>query len=194
MLIVLVRHGETEINRDGLLQGRSDRALTDLGHTQAAALAKVLPSLGPVSITSSPLLRAQQTAAPIAEACGLELVIDSRLVELDYGDWEHSAPGDISPSEINRLRDDPTFAPPGGESLLAVRDRVESFCSEIDSGEGTMIVVSHVSPIKAAVAMTLGVGPEVAWKMRIGLASISRLEHFPEGLVLSGFNDTSHLD
>src|SRR4051794_14037344 len=93
---------------------------------------------------------------------------------------------------------DPNFAPPGGESLIAVQTRVEAFCLERLGGraksEGRIIAVSHVSPIKAAVTWALGVDERVSLRMRLGLASITNVGAAPNGGgYLASFNDDAHL-
>ena len=141
---------------------------------------------------TSPLLRARETAALVAEVAGAELVVDDRLVELDYGEWDGRSFPDLPTDELARWRTDPTFAPPGGESLRAVATRVAAFCSEHVDGP-TVVAVSHVSPIKAAVTWALGVGEEVAWRMFLDLASITRIAGRDGQGSLVGYNDVGHL-
>src|SRR5881392_1292055 len=92
-MILLVRHGQTAANAGGLLLGRADPPLTELGHRQAAAIARVLPTPG--AVISSPLLRARQTAA----AFGLPVVEDERWIELDYGEYD-GRPFNEVPAEV----------------------------------------------------------------------------------------------
>jgi probable phosphoglycerate mutase len=191
-VILFTRHGETEANRQRLALGRADPPLTEKGVGQADALAARLANLGVATVYSSPLLRARQTAAPIAAAAGAELVIDDRLVELDYGEWDGKKFPDLPPEALARWRNDPTFAPPGGESLRAVTTRVAAFCGEVLDGP-TVVAVSHVSPIKAAVSWALGVGEEIGWRMFLDLASITRVAGRDGHGSLTGYNDTSHL-
>ena len=89
------------------------------------------------------------TATPIAAALGVPVEDDPRLVELDYGEWDERSFSEFPPEDLVRWRTDASFAPPGGESLLAVGARVASLCGEVIDG-GPVIAVSHVSPIKAA--------------------------------------------
>jgi probable phosphoglycerate mutase len=185
-VIAFVRHGETPPNRAGLLLGRSDAALTDHGRAQAERLAKALAGSGVERVLSSPLRRARDTAAPIAAACDRAVEVDDRLIEIDYGDWEGSPFGDLEPEVVTRWRGDGSFAPPGGESLEVVAERVASFCEEwLD--DHVVVAVSHVSPIKAAVTWTLRVPPELAWRMRLDVASTTRIGAGP---VLLSFNET----
>jgi alpha-ribazole phosphatase len=185
-VIAFVRHGETPPNRDGLLLGRSNAPLTDRGREQAEGLAGTIAGLGVARVRTSPLRRACDTAAPIAAACDLLMEVDERLIEIDYGDWEGRPLGEFPPDVLGQWRRDAAFAPPGGESLEVVADRMASFCDEL-LGDDVVVAVSHVSPIKAAVTWTLGVSPELAWRMRLDVASLTRIARGP---VLLSFNQT----
>jgi broad specificity phosphatase PhoE len=188
-LIVFVRHGETPPNRDGLLLGRADPALTERGRSQAKDLALALAGRGVISVLTSPLRRARDTASPIAAECGVPVEVDERLIEIDYGEWEGQPFASLDADLVARWRRDPELAPPGGESLVVVAGRVAAFCDEWlgNEVEGVIVAVSHVSPIKAAVTWTLGVSPELAWRMRLDLASLTRVARGP---VLLSFNET----
>jgi len=184
-VIVFVRHGETTPNRQGLLLGRADPALTDRGRRQADELAEWIGAWEPVAVFASPLARARETAAPIA-AVGCDVEIDDRLIEIDYGEWEARPFAELPPDVVARWRDDADFAPPGGESLRVVGKRVAAFCEErLD--QRVTVAVSHVSPIKAAVTWALGVGGELAWRMRLDVASVTRIGPGP---VLLSFNES----
>jgi alpha-ribazole phosphatase len=191
-VIVLARHGETAANRDRLALGRADPSLTERGNEQAEALARRLGDLEIATVFTSPLRRARETAAPIAAVAGADVVVDDRLIELDYGEWDQKSFADLPREELKRWRNDPTFAPPGGESLRAVNLRVASFCTEMLDGP-TVVAVSHVSPIKAAVSWALGAGEELGWRMFLDLASITRIGGRDGQGSLLGYNDTSHL-
>jgi broad specificity phosphatase PhoE len=191
-VILFVRHGETEANRRRLALGRADPPLTERGNEQAAAVARRLSSLGLTAVYASPLLRARETAAAIAGAAGVDVTVDDRLVELDYGEWDGRSFPDLPPDELRRWREDPAFAPPGGESLRTVTARVASFCTEHLEGEA-VVAVSHVSPIKAAAIWALGGDQLLAWRMFLDLASITRIAGRGGHASLVGFNDTSHL-
>ena len=185
-MIAFVRHGETTPNRDGLLLGRSDVELTARGLQQAAAVGVALRALQPAVLVSSPLVRATSTAAAIAEASGIDRVeIDDRLIEVAYGEFEGLPFAELPADAVTRWRADPDFAPPDGESLRAVGKRMAEFCEEY-LDDRAVIAVSHVSPIKAAVTWTLGVGEELAWRMRLEVASVTRIGPGP---VLLSFNE-----
>jgi broad specificity phosphatase PhoE len=191
-MITFARHGQTEANRQRLALGRADPPLTELGVRQAAALAERLATTMSTTVYTSSLRRARETAGPIAAALGAELVVDDRLIELDYGEWDGRSFPDLPQDELVRWRNDPTFAPPGGESLRAVTQRIDSFCRELLEGPN-IVAVSHVSPIKAAVSWALGAGEELGWRMFLDVASITRIAGRNGQGSLVGYNDTSHL-
>lgn len=191
-MIVFARHGETAPNRDGLILGRADPGLTDEGRRQAARLADLLAREEPVAVLTSPLLRARETAEVIAGACGREAETDERLVEIDWGAWEGRPAAGIASAEMERLRADAGTAPEG-ESLTALGARVEAFCGEALARDGLVVAVTHVSPIKAAVAWILGAPDAAAFRMYVALASVTRVERRSRGPLLVSFNETAHL-
>ena len=193
MSLILVRHGQTAVNAEGRLQGRIDAPLTDLGRRQAAASAAGLATSATAGarLVTSPLLRARQTA----EAFGVDAVVDERWIELDYGDWDGAVLRTMDQGAWDRWRADPSFVPPGGESLVTLAARVHEACEALvdEARESDVVVVSHVSPIKAAVAWALGVGPETSWRMFLGVAAICRITIGPRGPSLTSYNEQSHL-
>jgi broad specificity phosphatase PhoE len=186
-VLLLVRHGQTDANARGLLQGHVDLPLSELGRQQAAALASVVP-VG-ARIVASPLRRARETA----EALGGDVEVDDRWIELDYGEFDGRPIGDVPAETWAAWRADPHFVPPGGESLAMLGIRVRGACEELldEARRRDVIVVSHVSPIKAAIAWALGVGDEVAWRLFLQVASISRIAMGPQGPSLHTFNETA---
>lgn len=192
-VLILVRHGQTAANAEGLLLGRMESPLTELGRRQAVAVARAVGAAGPapVAVISSPRQRARDTA----EGFGLTVEIDERWAELDYGDYDGVALADVPAALWTAWRADPAFAPPGGESLTALGLRVREACTELvaRSHDEDIVVVSHVSPIKAAVAWALGVDDGIAWRMRLDPASITRVAGGPAGASLRTFNEVAHL-
>jgi broad specificity phosphatase PhoE len=195
-VLVLVRHGESVANAQGLLLGRTDAALTGTGRAQAAAVRPLLP--GPVAeLRSSPLARARDTAALLD--LGLPLVIDERWVEVDYGEFECQPLRDIPATVWQEWRADPRFRPAGGESLAEVDARVATACAELfatpDAGarrpDGDVVVVSHVTPIKAAVAWALGADAGLSWRLHLQTASVTRIGWGHDAPVLHGFNQVA---
>lgn len=187
-MIAFVRHGETATNRAGRLLGRADPPLTEAGRAQAAVLGAALAAgTRPLAVVSSPLQRALETAAAIAAPIGLEVERDERLIEIDYGEWDERGFEDVPAEDMRRWRADPAFVPPGGESLAVVQERVSECAADLlaRSGDRLVIAVSHVSPIKGAVAWALGVGPEISWRMRLDLASVTRIGRGPSLLTFN---------
>lgn len=189
-MIIVVRHGRTESNASGLLLGRADPPLDDVGRSQAAAVAHSLRNVGIDRVVSSPLARARQTA----EVFGGPVDIDDRLVELDYGEWDLRPVADITASQWSHWRRDPHFAPPGGESLAALGVRVRSALDELLGRSSTTVVVTHVSPIKAAVAWAVNAPDESTWRLFVAQASITRIDGSGSVPRLVGFNDVSHVE
>ena len=196
--VVLVRHGRTAFNATGRIQGRIDNPLDDVGRRQASAVGKALSDVvrdGAI-VVHSPLSRASATARAIAAASSVDcdVIVDDDWIELDYGSFDGLHQSEIDAATWTRWRAEPDFRPPGGESLLDVEGRVRGALDRVMKlGVGTVIVVSHVSPIKAAVTLALGVDAAVAWRTRLDPASVCRLDLSARGGALHGFNDTSHL-
>jgi broad specificity phosphatase PhoE len=188
-VLILVRHGRTEANAAGLLLGRTDPPLDDVGRREARSL---VPVLGHVElVVCSPLQRARETAAI---ACpGREPAIDDRWVEIDYGDLDGQPFIGLGTEFWGRWREDPGFVPGGGESLLDVGARVRKACIDLadQARSGDVVVVSHVSPIKAAVAWALDVSDELAWRLYLAPGSVTRIDVRPTGPVLHSYNETS---
>jgi broad specificity phosphatase PhoE len=113
-------------------------------------------------------------------------------VEIDWGTWEGRPAGSLAVADVDRWRADDGTAPEG-ESLDSLSRRVESFCVEMLEEDGLVVAVSHVSPIKAAAAWAMGVEGTVAWRMFLGLASITRVGRGRTSPVLLSFNETGHL-
>ena len=192
-MLIMLRHGRTEANAAGLLQGRLDPDLDDVGVQQAKAAAA---AIGPVDrIIASPLARTQQTAA----AFGQPVATDDRFIELNYGDWEGKPVSDVPAETWQQWRNDLDFRPPGGETLNELGQRVRSALDEVaaqdgtDSTDRTTLIVSHVSPIKTSVAWALGVGDDVTWRLYLAQASICRIATGSSGPRLIEFNVTAHV-
>jgi broad specificity phosphatase PhoE len=193
LTLVLVRHGETEANAARRLLGRAESPLTHKGRAQASALSGLFGQV--TRLISSPLERARQTAEALG--LGLPVEIDERWVEVDYGEYDGQALGDVPAEVWMAWRSDPEFRPPGGESLAEMGTRVRGACAELFAadgagarGAGDVVVVSHVSPIKASVAWALGAGDELAWRLYLATASVTVIGWGTDGPVLHGYNLT----
>ncbi len=191
-MLILVRHGRTAANEAGLLQGRLDQDLDELGQRQAVAVAALVLSETAVdSVISSPLVRAQQTA----ERFGLPYEVDEKWIELAYGVYEGVPHADV-PSEVwARWKQDPNFVPEGGESLAALDIRVRSACEELAerASRSNVVVVSHVSPMKSAVAWALGVDIGISWNCHLDHASVCRVSFNGTRPLLETFNETARV-
>ncbi|HET9732762.1 MAG TPA: histidine phosphatase family protein [Acidimicrobiales bacterium] len=186
-MLILVRHGQTESNASGLLQGRMDRELTELGRRQAVAARALVGT--PHRVVTSPLARARETASLLGS--GVDIEVDDRWVEMDYGTLDGLPVAAVDREVWRRWRSDPDFAPAGGESVSAVGRRVREACEELaaDAADRDVLVVSHVSPIKAAVAWALGCDDRVVWRMHLDVASVTRVSIGPNGATLRGYNE-----
>lgn len=189
-MIILVRHGRTPANALGLLQGRLDQSLDEVGREQARRVASyLLDRFGPLAaVISSPLARACETAAAITD----DFVIDERWIELSYGEYEGRPHGEVPAEVWQRWRADPEYVPAGGESLLALDRRVRGACADLEqlARSGPVVVVSHVSPMKSAVAWALGADLSISWRSHLSQAAICRIEIRGSGPVLLSFNET----
>lgn len=196
---VLLRHGQTRRSVDRAYSGRGDLPLTEAGEAQAALAAKRLGSLdGVAAVISSPLRRAIQTAEPVAAQLGLPVTVHTGLIESDYGEWESLTFAEAATRDPDLhagwLRDT-SVAPPGGESLDAVHRRVRRARDELITAHAgsTIVVVSHVAPVKILLAMALDAWPSVLFRLHLDLASVSIAEFFSDGAAVRLVNDTSHL-
>ncbi len=184
-MLILVRHGQTLTNAEGRLLGRADPPLTELGERQAAAVAQ---AIGPVSrVISSPLKRAMATAA----CFDAPVEVDERWIEIDYGAFENMPLAEVRAEFWAQWRADPSLAPPDGESLAAVGQRVRIACGELvaEAAAADIVVVSHVSPIKAAVAWALGGPDTMVFRMFLDVAAVCRIGIRDHGPVLVSFDE-----
>jgi probable phosphoglycerate mutase len=197
--LLLVRHGETALSAEKRFSGRGDAALTDRGVEQARAVAARLASYGVTAIVSSPLRRAKETAEIVGGALGCDVAKDDGLVETDFGEWEGLTFAEVRerwPGEMQKWLDDPAVAPPGGESFATTFVRVSQARQRIlvAYAGARVVVVSHVTPIKAVVREALDAPPHVLYRIHLDPASLSTVDWYADGPgVLTGLNDVSHL-
>lgn len=199
--LLLVRHGQTDLSAQRRYSGRGDPALTDLGERQAAAVAKRLSSTPDVAaVITSPLQRARRTAEHVAGPLGLRPRVHEGLIETDFGAWEGMTFADArerDPDLHGRWITDTSTASPGGESMDQVHERVGEALGEIlaEHGGSTLVLVSHVTPIKSVLRTALAAGPTILYRLHLDLASVSEATFYPDGLAsVRLFNDISHLD
>ena len=185
--LLLLRHGQTELSVERRYSGRGNPPLTELGRRQADAAAAYLGGRGGIAaVVSSPLQRAYDTAQAAGKALGLDVVVDDDLIETDFGDWEgltFTEAADTDPDLHRRWLRDTTVTPPGGESFDAVHNRVRRARARIitEYGGSTVLVVSHVTPIKTLLRMALDAGPGMLYRLHLDLASLSIAEFYPDG-------------
>jgi broad specificity phosphatase PhoE/ribonuclease HI len=198
--LLMLRHGQTERSAQRRYSGHADLPLTELGERQAAAAAARLASTGGVAaVVSSPLLRARQTAQPVADALGVPLTVHDGLIEADFGAWDGLTFAEArvhDPDLHTRWLTDTSVAPPGGESMDAVHRRVRRVRDQLiaEHGAATLIVVSHVTPIKSLLRMALDAGSSLLHRLHLDVASLSIAEFYSDGpATVRLVNDTSYL-
>jgi len=201
--VLLLRHGQTAMSVDRRYSGRGDVDLTALGEAQAAAAGRRIAALDGVDadtpILSSPLGRTRQTARAVAEATGGSVVVLDELVETDFGGWEgltFTEAAERDPDLHRRWLSDTAVPPPGGESFDVVHERVTRARDRVLAGYAcrTVVVVSHVTPIKGLLRLALDVGPSILFRLHLDLASLSIAEFYPDGNAsVRLVNDISHL-
>ena len=197
---VLLRHGETALSGGQRFAGRGDIPLTATGREQAFAAAARLAARGGLDlIVTSPLARARQTAGAVAAATGLEPVVQDGWAEVDFGEWEglsHAEAERDWPEQMAAWLSDPGAAPPGGESLTAASDRVLAALDSLLAGHrgATVLIVSHVTPMKILLRHALLAPPAALRRMYLGVASLCEISWYAGGVgVVRTLNDTAHL-
>lgn len=209
MRLVLVRHGETDFNRQRRIQGRSDLELNERGRKQAERLAQALKSERVEAIYTSPLRRAFETAQLIAHFHHLEVATLDGLMELDAGEVDGLTYDEMATRHGDFLEkwtsDCTSVRPPGGCTLHELQDQTWGAIQEITrrhqrpTGEGevtqgaTVIAVAHFFPILSVACKVLGLDLSECRRLRLDLASITTLDFNPSRTVLASWNDTCHL-
>jgi probable phosphoglycerate mutase len=197
---LLLRHGQTPMSVQKRYAGRTDAPLTDTGVQQAAAAAKRLAQAGIGAIVSSPLQRTVRTAEEVSAATGVPVVTDDGFRETDFGAWEGLTFAEVRerwPSEMTAWLADPSVAPPGGESFAQVSERVTAALHGVlaERADRTVLIVSHVTPIKTLVAAALLAPPGALFRMHLDVAALCEIDWYADGpAVLRSFNDTAHLN
>lgn len=182
--LVLLRHGQTEYNAGSRMQGQLDTELSELGREQAAAAADVLATRRPLTIVSSDLKRALDTALKLGDRAGLPVTVDQRLRETHLGDWQgltHTEVDAAAPGARLAWRDDARWAPHGGESRVDVAERSVPLVAELVAGqhqwgaegsERPVVLVAHGGLIAALTAALLAL-PVDNWPMLGGMGNAS---------------------
>ena len=201
--LVLLRHGETPLTPQKRFSGSggTDPELSDAGLRQAQAVAAALAARGTVqAVVSSPLRRCQQTAEAVATRLGLSVRTEHDLRETDFGAWEGLTFAEVKerhPEDLDAWLANPHVTPTGdGESFATVATRTAVARDKILARYPgrTVLVVTHVTPIKSLVRLALGAPPESLFRMELSAASLSALAYYTDGNAsLRLLNDTSHL-
>jgi len=198
--LILVRHGETEWNLAGRIQGHTDSRLTERGHEEGRRAAQRLAGLDIAAVYASDLGRARETGEMIAAPHGLPVQTTLDLRERCYGEFEGKTLAQIrkeTPAAVERwLADRQRLAPPGGETQEELSDRTMRALREIVSGHPgeTVVVATHGGPIKSAVFAVMKI-PIGSWdRTWIANGSVTILRGTPDDLRLASFNDTSHVE
>jgi glucosyl-3-phosphoglycerate phosphatase len=198
--VVLLRHGQTDYNVAGRMQGHIDSKLTETGISQAASVAPEIARLIPDRVISSDLSRAVDTADVVGAACGLPVKLDARLRETHLGEWQGRTVGEIEdgwPGAIATWRSDPAWAPPGGESRIDVVRRSLPVVEELDDElastvpDITVVLVAHGGLIAGLVCGLLAL-PTASWPAIGGIgncrwAALARRADHPRWR-LAGYN------
>jgi broad specificity phosphatase PhoE len=195
--VLLIRHGQTEWNRQEIFRGRADIPLSAAGVKQAEALARRLAYEKIAAVYSSPLARAVVTAQH-ARADGVPQPIDG-LIDISYGVWEGRRGSQVKTEyeDLYRrwLSEPHLVRPPGGETLAEVRERATGALRRIVAGhpEATLAVVSHRVVNKVLLCAALGIGDDGFWRIRQDTCCLNILEWDGDRVSITLLNDTCHL-
>ncbi|KJY46344.1 hypothetical protein VR46_09660, partial [Streptomyces sp. NRRL S-444] len=200
---VLLRHGETALTPQKRFSGSggADPELSPAGHRQASAVAGALAARGTVqTIVGSPLRRCRETAQAVADRLGLEVTVEEGLREVDFGAWEGLTFAEVRerfPDDLQAWLDSPKAAPTGGgESFTTATRRISATRDRLlaEHAGRTVLLVTHVTPVKILVRLALGAPPESLFKMELSAASLSAVAYYADGNAsVRLLNDTSHL-
>jgi len=198
--IIAIRHGETTWNVDTRIQGHLNIPLNDTGRRQAHRMALALRDDPITAIYASDLARAWETAQYLGRALRVEVTREEGLRERGFGEFEGKTYAEIEallPEQSMRWRQrDPHFAPPGGESLLALRHRVVAAAEQLAARHpGELIaLVGHGGVMDVLYRAATGQEIQAPRSWALGNTAINRLLWTPEGMTLVGWSDTRHLD
>jgi len=197
--VYLIRHGQTDWNKEEIFRGRADVPLNDHGRDEAQALARYLEDVNVDACFSSPLSRARETAEIVADPHSIEVNIDEGFIDVDYGEWQGSPAAKVREKyaeTYQRWIERPHHIKfPGGESLSAVRKRALASLDVIRVGypDATVFVVAHRVVTKVVLCAVLGLGNAAFWRIRQDNCAFNIIEYSPNGAVVRAMNDTCHM-
>ena len=199
--LLLLRHGETALSLERRFCGASDPPLTQHGREQVQVVAERLARSGGIdAIITSPMLRARATAEVVGRVLGLTPHHDAAWRECDFGAFEGLTFAEARakhPAALEAWLADPATPPPHGESFAAVTSRVASSRDAIVAASSgrTVLVVSHVTPIKMLARLALGAPASTLFALYLDLTALSEVQVHPDGkTLLRRWNDTAHLE
>lgn len=196
---LLIRHGATAWTVAGRFQGQTDVPLSPHGQHQVAMLAQRLQTETFDALYASDLQRAWETARAVAAPHMLALHAEPRLREIAFGRWEGFTYKELQDREPEGLqaweRDPMHVAPPGGETLGQLTERVQTVYTALQTmaQNQTIILVAHGGPLQVLLCLALGLQPHLYWQFAMAPASISELGIYARGAILTRLNDTHHL-
>ena len=198
--LILIRHGETDFNRDGRIQGRGTQPLNETGLAQAAAAGRAISPDMPFTLYSSPITRAVQTAHAISDAAHVKAVPLQGVEELDPGEFEGLTGPQMRqrfPEVMTRWDRDPgPTMMPGGESLRQVQARAWRAVSRVARADPdhNVVIVTHNFPIQTIICQALGMPLNNYRRLSVALGSITRIELYDSTVKLVSMNETWHLE
>jgi broad specificity phosphatase PhoE len=198
--IYLIRHGQTDWNKEEIFRGRADVPLNDRGRDEAWALSRYLEGVSVDACYSSPLGRARETAEIVARPHSVDVNIDDGIIDVDYGEWQGFSEAKVRKNyaeTYQRWHERPHHIKfPGGESLSAVRKRALPSLEVIRAGypDGVVFVVAHRVVTKVVMCAVLGLGNAAFWRIRQDNCAFNVIEYSPNGAVVRTMNDICHMN
>ena len=198
-LIIFLRHGATELNERGLMQGDSPVPLSELGREQIRRAARALSPYHPVKVYHSPAVRAHESAQLVASELNVPTDESSLLREQGLGEWEGKRWKEVAAADpdIEQRRDNEGwwFCPPGGEPRLRVRHRMLNYCSrmEAEHPNETVVAVTHAGALYFFLLVVLGLEPLGRQPIRTDNGGFSVIQVEEGKLTCISLNESAHL-